>query len=264
MTFRFAEMPDSGNSSMDQPSRELRYFASGSTDHSFVESYAYSATPAIISTPRGTLYRQDIKLAWGASDYAVATVSYGPNSNIPGTYRLSYDTSGGTVHITNSKSTVNRYPAGVAPDMKTAIGVNKDDVDGTDVVLPALKLTVSFKFPVGVMGLPKIKLLSRRTAYVNSEPWLTFAAGEVLFLGASGEEGSDCETTAALQFACSENVDGLTIGDIAGIAKDGHDYVWIRFEDKPAGGKPTRVPKHVYVERVYSRTNFATLFGFGA
>jgi hypothetical protein len=263
MVFRFQEKPSSGNATLDQPTRELVYYASGSTDRSFVEAYAYSATAAILSTPRGTLYRQDIKVSWSSSDYAVVTVPYGPNSRMPGSWKMHYDTAGGTIHITNSKSTVNRYPVGQAPDEKGAIGHNGEDIDGADVVTPALKINFDFRFPSGAMGLSKIKLLARRTAYVNNDTWMTFAPGEALFLGASGEEGSDCETTATLQFAMSENVDGLTIGDIAGISKNGHDYVWIRYQDLPDGGKATRVPKYVYVERVYYRTSFATLFGFG-
>jgi len=266
MTFRFAEMPSSGNLETNPPSLQLKYFATGSSDQAYVAAFAAGATPSITATPQGVLYRQNISLSWESSAYCVVTANYGPTDKTLGSYEVSFDTAGGTVHITGSKDTVGLYPAGQAPDMGGAIGVNGDDVDGTDIVVPALKLTVSFRHPAGVITLPQVKTMARHTAYVNDDEFLTFAPGEVLFLGASGRWGPGTETSLQYQFACSENADGdkkLTFGDIANVVKQGHDYCWIRFKDEVVGGKPVKVPKYAYVERVYSRVDFAPLFGFG-
>jgi hypothetical protein len=63
------------------------------------------------------------------------------------------------------------------------------------------------------------------------------------------------------------NVTGLTIGGIAGVAKKGWEVAWIRYQDTitVADGKdnPTRVPKYVYVDRVYDTIPMATALGFG-
>lgn len=272
MTFRLEEKPTSGSSTAVPPSRQLEFYASGSADVNFVINSAIGATPAVIFTPQGVLYRQDVKLDWEASDYCNVTVPYGPNSAAVGGYKISFDTSGGTVHITSSRGTAHRYGLagpGDAPDLGGTIGWNGDDVDGCEIVVPALRLNVSFRHPQGVITLARIKQLARNTSYVNDDDFLTFAAGEVLFLGASGEEGTDCETTINYQLACAENADGankLTIGAIANIVKRGHDYAWVRYADDVDAGPPKRpikFAKHVYVERVYAVTSFKTLFGFG-
>lgn len=267
MAFRFDEMPGSGNQTEDPPTEERKYYAVGSVDQSFVMNFAQGATPSMVATPMGVLYRQDIKLDWTAADYCVVTVPYGKRDK--GSYNIHFSTTGGTVHITSSRSTVASYGVG-APNMKQTIGVNEDDVDGCDIAVPALKITVSFKHPQGIITMQRVKQLARNTAYVNSDEFLTFAAGEVLFLGADGEWGPQTETSIKYEFAMAENAeDGaagdkrLTIGDIANIVKQGHDYAWIRYADEVDAGRPVKHAKHVYVERVYVRTAFQPLFGFG-
>lgn len=211
------------------------------------------------------IYRQDVKLNWTAADYCIVTVPYGPTDKTLGSYDIHASSSGGTVHITSSRSTVARYGAG-APDMEQTIGVNGNDVDGCDVVVPACKITVSFRHPQGIITMPRVKQLARNTAYVNDDIFLTFDPGEALFLGFDGQWGPNTETAIRYEYAMAENADGakkLTIGDIANIVKQGHDYCWIRYADDEAGGLPVKVAKHVYIERVYARTAFVPLFGFG-
>lgn len=270
MAFRFEEKPGSGNSTIIPAYREKVYYASGSKDENFVLNAAVAATPAAIFTPQGKLYRQDVRLSWKAAAYCEVSVPYTKrNVNEPD---ISFDTTGGTVHITSSRQTVEKYGvggAGDAPDMKQTIGVNGDDVDGCDIAVPALKLTVSFRHPSGVITMAQVRSLARSTAYVNSDVWLGFQPGEVLFLGASGGWGPETETTIQYQFACSENAENgvagdkrLTIGDIANIVKKGHDYVWVRYVDDVDAGRPIKKAKHVYVERVYETVSFFLLFGF--
>lgn len=260
-------MPGSGNLGTNPPSLELKYFAVGTTNQSYVAAFAAGAIPSIATTPQGVVYRQNIALNWEKADYCVVTATFGPTDRTLGSYDVSFDTAGGTVHITGSKETVGKYPiADNPPDMGGAIGVNGDDVDGTDIIVPALKLTVSFRHPQGVININQVKSMARHTAYVNDDEFLTFAPGEVLFLGASGKWGPQTETTLQYQFACSENAEGdkkLTFGAIANVVKQGHDYCWIRFKDDVVDNKPVKVPKYAYVERVYSRIAFAPLFGFG-
>lgn len=264
MVFRFRERPASRSGSSSPPSLTLLYVASGTNDDIFVRSYALSVTPEAVETPTGLLYRQDVKVeAHSASIYYVE-VPYGPISKEAGTFSLSFDTTGGTIHISSSRSTVAKYAAvGNAPDNKQAIGLTKDGVEGCDIIEPALKLTVNFKHPQGVISLARIKTLALATGTVNSDNFLTFPAGTVLFLGASGDEGTNTETTITYQFACSENAKALTIGAIANIDKDGHDYLWINYKDVEDGGNPVKQPQFAYVERVYKRASLAGILGFG-
>jgi len=168
------------------------------------------------------------------------------------------------VHIMASKATVGAYGGAAATtDFDGMIGVNQDSVDGVDIVIPTLKITATFTHEVGIITLPRIKQLARATGKVNSDTFLTFAPGEVLFAGCTGTEGVVSPTTIGYQFLCSENASSLTIGGIASIVKKGHDYVWIRFKDAVVGGLPVKKPRSAYVERVYDTTAFVPLFGFG-
>ena len=268
MAFKFGEKPNSRNGGLVPAYQERLYFASGSADENFVLNSALAATPAAIFTPAGKLYRQDIRLDWQGAAYCIVIVPYTPK-NID--YHVSFDTTGGTVHVTSSLATASKWGAGGlndAPDMKQTIGVNGDDVDGCDIVVPALKITVSFKHPQGIITMQRVRQLSDYTASVNTDVFLGFEAGEVLFLGSSGGWGPETETTVQHQFACVANRTAargnlLNIGDVLNIVKAGHDYAWVRYVSDVDAGRPVKVAKHVYVEQVYSRAAFIPLLGFG-
>jgi hypothetical protein len=156
-----------------------------------------------------------------------------PRKRNVGSFQLSFDTTGGTVHITASKQTIAAYGTGATVnDHKQSIGVTGPDKDpeGADVVIPVLKLTATFKHPQGIITLPQIKNLARWTGKVNSDTFLTFAPGEVLFLGCTGSEGTDSPTDIQYHFACSENLTGLSIGGITVANKLGHHLYWIQFQ----------------------------------
>lgn len=262
MTFRFHERPVSRSTTHAQPSYTANYMASGTNDAAFVKSFALAATPAVVSTVQGTLYRQDLQIESQGHELFYITVPYGPRKNETGQFRLTFDTTGGTVHITASKETVGKFPSDAA-NHKQLIGVHGDNVDGTDIVIPALRISVVFRHPLGMITIPQIKNLAGYTGCVNSDTFLTFAPGEVLFLGASGSEGSDAETEVTYQFACSQNVSGLSIGDVASVVKKGHEVAWIAYKDDTDDGKPVKRPQAVYVERVYDTIAMSTSLGFG-
>ena len=150
-----------------------------------------------------------------------------------------------------------------------AIGVDdKGQVKGADIIIPALKLNVTYRHPLGVVSIPYAKFLAGITGTVNSDDFLTFAPGEVLFLGARGADGSLAEASVTYQFAMSKNITGQSIGDITDVAKKGWEVVWISYKDDTdtvgSTAKPVRVPQYAYVERVYDTTAMAISLGFGA
>ena len=93
----------------------------------------------------------------------------------------------------------------------------------------------------------------------GSGPVKGFAAGEVLFLGASGSQRGEDDWEITFRFAASPNVTGLTIGDIEGIDKKGWEYLWVRYADAEDEKVLVKQPIAVYVERVYDEGNFAGL-----
>ena len=271
MSIRFAEKPKTRDMTFSTRTQTREYTCSGTIDASQVMSIAYSGTPAILADTFGPpLFRQDIAVSCVNFDVWNVTVPYGP-APIIGQFRLNFDTTGGTLHVTSSRQTIAAYGKrlngnnATVNDHKGMIGVTTDGVEGVDIVIPSLKLTVEFQHDIGVIGLARIKQLARNVGKMNSDVFLTFAPGEVLFLGMTGTEGTNTPTSVSYQFACSENATGLTIGSaISDIEKRGHDYIWIQYQDKFVDQTPVKQPLAAYVERVYAATPFVPLFGFGA
>lgn len=195
----------------------------------------------------------------------------------------SFDTSGGTQHITAALNTVRvftssipgvpsttvtttgetRYPP-TAASMNGAIGVDGQSVNGVDVVTPALSWTETYDVPAAYVTAAYIRAVAGITGAVNSAAFRTFAAGEVLFMGCSGSQEWDDQRghgpwTLSYKFVASPNVTEQSIGDITGIAKRGHDYLWVRYEDAVSANDLVKKPKAVYVNKVYREANFAGL-----
>ena len=263
MTFKFTERRNSRQTTTEPPTFVLRYAAAGSNDSEYARTYALAATPSIVAAASAILTRQDVAVDPVGFELFNVDIPYGKDKKLNGSYKLHFDTTGGTVHITQAKEHIASYPAGAA-DHQGAIGVtDKDDVQGTEVVIPALKIVVSFSHPLGVITLPQIFNLARWTGRTNSDFFLTRPPGEVLYLGSTGEEGSDTPTSVDYHFAFSENLTAYSVAGISGISKLGHHHYWLEYRSAASGGKAARQPKAVHIERVYDTVPMALAFGFG-
>lgn len=260
---RIIPLPDGIDKTASPPTTTRRYKIADVSDEDTAHAYALAATPAIISTQFGILYRDDVRIRRTAYNQWLAEVPYGLKKNATGEWTWDFDTTGGTVHITQAKEEVARYSTGTAPNQYGAIAVDGDEVKGTDIVVPAMKINVTCRHPLGVLTLARARYLSSITGMVSSDTFLGFAPGEVLFLGARGSDGSDAEAQVNYQFAMGNNKTGQTIGSIANVAKKAWEVAWIRYEDTIASSQPTRIPKHVYIDRVYDTVAMATALGFG-
>jgi len=210
--------------------------------------------------------------AWQLEVTYVKEGAEDPEENDPLKRTRSFDTGGGTQHITQAE-TENRFGTN-APDQQKAIGVDGDSVNGVDIVVPSLTWTETYDVPHQFITAQYIKTLSKLTGTVNNAAFRTFDAGEVLFLGSSGSQEWDSAKgegpwNLSFKFSQSPNagagktLPALTIGTIANIVKDGHDYLWVRYEDAVASNALLKRPKAVYVNRVYRRENFTQL-GLGS
>lgn len=181
-----------------------------------------------------------------------------------GSYRFSFSTTGGTARILTSLETISQYaPAGqTAPDFHQAIGVTREgDVQGLDVVVPALRFSIEYRQPEATITDAYVRTLEAMTGTVNDATFFGRPAGEVLYLGSDGQQATDNDPTVKYDFVRLPNIAGQTIGDIVNVAKKGHEYLWVLFEeveDAAAKYVPKR-PKAVYVERVYDLADFSAL-----
>lgn len=180
----------------------------------------------------------------------------------------SFDTGGGTSHMTQAE-VESKYPNN-APGMNKAIGVDGDSVAGVDVVTPALTWTETYDVPAHYVTADYIKTIGKLTGTVNNAAFRTFDAGEVLFVGASGSQEWDSQKgdgpwSLSYKFVQSSNagsnatLPAITVGDITGIEKKGHEYLWVRYEDNVADNTLLKKPKAVYVNRVYRQADFSQL-----
>lgn len=192
----------------------------------------------------------------------------------------SFDTSGGTQHITQSRPVGNgaaldferRFPQNAA-NQSGAIGVDGDSVAGVDVVVPSLQWTETYDVPSDYVTSAYIKSVANLTGTTNRSTFRTFAAGEVLFLGCNGSQEwddnrGDGPWSLSYKFVASPNAGpgqtypAMTVGNIAGIEKQGHEYLWIKYEPSVNGTSLVKLPKAVYVNKVYRDADFS-LLGIG-
>jgi len=178
--------------------------------------------------------------------------------------RLSFDTTGGTQHITQAIETINSYGSKATAENKGAIGFDGKNVRGCDIAVPVFKWSETHYFYDFQITDAFKAILRNLTGRVNDDTFKSFSAGEVLFLGVSGNRQGDDDGDLwelTFNFASSPNRTGIEVGDITGIAKKGWEYLDIRYADEAdeATSQVLRKPNAVYIHRTYYDGDFSTL-----
>ena len=130
-----------------------------------------------------------------------------------------------------------------------------------DVTVPVYNFSETHYIAVAAVSGAYKAALFYLTGSVNNGGFKGFAAGEVLFLGASGSQRGEDDWEIKFKFAASPNATGLVVGDITGINKKGWEYLWVRYADAEDTSAKVLVKKPIaaYVEQVYPYGNFAGL-----
>jgi hypothetical protein len=214
--------------------------------------------------------------AWQVTiDYEKAGAE--PSTSDPLKRARSFDTTGGTHHITQAVSVGSggtldfekRFPS-TATNMSGAIGVDSDGVKGVDIVVPQLQWQEQYDVPNSYVTAAYVRGVAGVTGTTNNAAFRGFEAGEVLFMGCSGSQEWDDQKgrgpwSLSYRFVTSKNVTGQTIGSISGIEKKGHEYLWVVYEEAVSGAARLKQPKAVYVSKVYKDSDFSALgLGTGA
>ncbi len=253
---------------------EVPWVARGTNDEALAVVAVQDASPAVL---RGML-RRSINLTERVNDqtlkyvvrYALPSASDqekehdGEDAAI-----FSFDTGGGTAHITNSLATEARTPA-TAEDLKGAIGWDGEHVQGVDIAVPVFTFGAEVSLPQEAVDGAYMRTLFDLTGTVNDGPFQLengplFSAGEVLFLGAAGslaapDQDGERRWKLTFRFSAFPNEVAAVVGDLAPMAKDGQDYLWVQYgEVMGAHASKFAKPVAAYVERVYKRTNFGQL-----
>lgn len=255
MTVQLFEAFDSGRAGRELvDTNELRYIATNSDSETAVLDALLLTAPATL----GGMERMKMEATPLGGSVWECTVYY---EGYEDDSQYTFETGGGTAHIAQSLQTIARYalPGQTAPDCQGAIGVNGDNVDGTDITVPQFQFSETHKFDTTeITGAYKLALFNA-TGKVNNATFKGFAAGEVLFLGASGSRTGIKHWEVAFRFAASPNVVNLPVGGITVASKKGWEYLWVRFADAASNNALVKRPVAAYVERVYESADFATL-----
>jgi hypothetical protein len=260
----------------DSPTVDRKYVVIGTENDLDVRALVEATIPAIF---RGMIFQNyridhkgggvwDVSVRYGREEpLAIEPPPGGGDPVTPETPlgpSYTFETSGGTQHITQSLQTVAKHakPGKIPPDLKGAIGFNNDSVEGTDITVPVFRFSETYSIPVALVTHGYKITLFQLTGRVNNAPFKGFAAGEVLFLGASGSRRGLDAWEITYQFAASPNAVNLQVGDIQNISKKGWEYLWVRYGDVEDQKVLVKQPESVYVEQVYPYGDFS-LLGIG-
>jgi len=174
---------------------------------------------------------------------------------------FSFDSTGGTQHITQSLQTVAQYGPAASTLLGGAIGYDGENVAGVDITVPVWNWQETHYLTDAQLNTPAYYAL---TGLVNSDNFGGYQPGEVLFLGASGQkrgENSSSKWEVTFKFAASPNQTNISVGTISGISKNGWEYLWVQYGEDVDNTAKVRIKKPiaVYIEQVYDDAPFSIL-----
>ena len=187
---------------------------------------------------------------------------------------FSFTTKGGRERVYQAVDVTEKHTLEPDPiDNGGAIGMTKDgDVEGVEIELPAMAESYTTYLPVNQLTGNYKRLLHRATGRTNSKPFAGYQAGEVKFLGVSGEGRGDDLVRLTFDFEMSPNflfdpanpVDspGLTVGPFANISKRGHQRLELFYResvDRVANATVSTL-REVHVQTIRESIDF-DLFG---
>lgn len=199
-----------------------------------------------------------------------------------GEWSFAFDTTGGRERIHESYASkaydvVFGRDAGMDDFFNHAIDVRglgaSAIVNGADVVRPALKFVVTARLASSSVTTAYAKLVASLTGKVNDalfppadmpfvdEQW---AAGEVLFLGMTGQYSSGGSVDLTAHFDARPARTAQAVGPFNNLAIGGHDVLWFRYEPTESvfGTEIRTLPKPIraYVETVTEEDDLTQLF----
>lgn len=276
MAIKVWELTESREFTLARPGgntgRDLVFRVTGTTDEEDVRKYILgdpgnppSVPPIPAKAPAVYLHRVIDTVACKHLGNGVwdARVSYSRFDN----KEFTFSTGGGTIKMTQSLQTISSHapPGMTPPNFRGAIGVNGDRIEGVEVGARQFKFTETYEFNDAQITTAYKQALFLLTGTYNAATFRFFAAGECFLDGVNGSKRGDELWALTFSFIGSPNVTGLTVGDITGIDKLGHDYLWVCYADYEDAFAYHIVKKPIaaYVERVIDPGDWS-LLGIGS
>lgn len=248
--------------SLDKESAEIVWVVKGTDSDTDARTAVTTATP----TTHDSKPLDHVKVEQEADEVWYCTAVYQrPGGATVEESSFSFDTGGGSQHITQSKLTVDSAGGGLytaaAPDFGGAIGVNgtgiNSTVEGCDIVVPVYQFSETHIFADAAVTTGYKSALFALTGTVNDATFRECAAGECLFLGASGSKRGTGDWEITFRFSASPNKTAINIDGME-VDKKGWEYLWVYYEDQldATANIMVKKPIGVYVEKVYDDGDF--------
>ena len=217
-------------------------------------------------TDMGLLFWNSIQLHenFYAQNYDIS-VTYSPLNKQSGAYQITVDQAVGNAKVT-AGTRIAGYPTASCPDNEGTF-FDGTEITGVDVPVAEDRIMVSYRHPQAFLNIDYIRRIGTLRGYPNSDAFLGYAAGEVMYMGGNFTQ-SDCEATATYNFAISPNVTNLVIGGITVTAKSGFDAVSPVYKpdtDVSGDGKTHAIKKLLGIEIIRPRAHkvYQSVFGWG-
>ena len=253
----------------------IAYTVLEQADSATAVALARALAPLALDNGTETLVRQSCKFDPTGPDSWDISFDYGPEDDEdsqkkpePGTWKFSFDTTGASHTVTVAKKEFSRHtrvlmPDGssppTAPKLGGAINYDGKTVKGVDWPIANGKFEITAYYEPTLVTPAMMRNFQRKTPRINSDIWLGFQPGEVLYWGTQGQ--GDIPTVAGQRvspialhhhFESSENIadlkpDGATFDPP--IVKKGWQFVWYRFfKAETTDNQVVPVPAHAYVD----------------
>lgn len=250
-------------------SAEIAYVVSNAENESQVKAAAKDAIPELhtVDPTRPPLTRTQLTLDERINNTTWRVIARferedGATSGDIKEPEYSFDTGGGTQHITQSIKTLGKHGPEASDKLGGAIGYDGEHVAGVDITVPVYNFSETHHLANSTVTQAFQMNLYRLTGKINGSAFRGFQPGEVLFLGASGNRtGEWGDWSITYRFAASMTRSNFTVGSISVARKRGWDYMWVQYADDVDDEKSIVVkkPVAVYIEQVYEEGNFSQL-----
>lgn len=133
--------------------------------------------------------------------------------------------------------------------------------EGAEVFEPTASFSITKAVPDSEVNQTFRNALLELVGTTNNATFYGWAAGSLLFMGATGSKRGANDWEITFRFSARKNQTGLTISEITGIDKEGWQYLWPRYRLKDDGTAKivSNVVEHIVVSTVFRSGDFAAL-----
>lgn len=257
--------------SLESPSARLFYLVTNTED----ELTAYALVQTVLQPSYFGFYLTRFTLSHaGAGTWDVVVTYAGTVPQTDGTTTYELDFTGGTEKRRQSLGTQS-FSGGdptMIPNFMGAINVHDGQVEGVEVIVPKLMVTVTKYYSVQTLLAQQMQAIKNLEGHLNQRTFtlllnngqtLQAAPGEALFHGAPVKQKGSESWAFSWKFSmgATETVSITFVGNPVAqtFQKLPFSYLWVVYQPAVSNGLLVRQPLYAYLEKVYPDGDFSTL-----